>query len=153
MLMSKRVAWLRVRVLILLFHHTAGVPSVTPGSRRASAAWLLLDLLPKALGVSCCIPASQEAWSTPFLWLVAAHSGDSQAHQKLPSSHFCKAAGADAAVPAATGSLAGAVPWAGPSRSQASSCCGAGPWFCCCPLIWPGSVWLQIQQRSRTLQH
>lgn len=34
MLMSKRVAWLGVRMLILPLHHAAGVPSITLGSKE-----------------------------------------------------------------------------------------------------------------------
>ena len=58
MLMSKRVAWLRVLIRPPASH--CGCPLYHPRSRRASAAQLLLDLLPKAfwdkLAYSC-LPA------------------------------------------------------------------------------------------------
>lgn len=129
MLMSKRVARVRDRVLILPLPHAAGVPCITPGSRRASAAWLLLDLLPKLVyfGVSWCIPVFP-AWKpglylfcgllqlTPKTsrltrpakqWLVPGCSH--LCHCSCSHRHFCWQGWASA----------GAVPRAAPSRSQA----------------------------------
>lgn len=99
MLMSKRVAWLGVRVLILPLHHAAGVPSITLGSKEPQEpgfCWICCQRLWGLAGVF--LPPRAEAWSTPLLWLVAARSEAFQAHQKLPSSHFCRAAGAAALV-------------------------------------------------------
>ena len=78
MLMNRRGVCLRVRVLILLLYHPAGVPSITPGARRASAAWFLLDLLPKAFGVSWYNPATQ--LGSPSYTFPVSHSDDFQAH-------------------------------------------------------------------------
>lgn len=59
MLMSKRVAWLGVRMLILPLHPAAGVPTITLGSKEPQEPGFCWICCQRLLGVSWCIPASQ----------------------------------------------------------------------------------------------
>lgn len=107
--------------------------------------------------VYSCIP-SLEARSVPFLWLVAAHSKDFQAHQTCQAVTCARLQSLvplflqpQALLLAGLGLGRGCT--SGSTKQEPSqSCCGSGPLFCCCPLISQlEPVWHQIQQRSGAL--